>query len=167
MGAAIMEYQATTKAVRTSTLRGRLQRRSVIVHNTIHSAEQPKQEVANNAWQQRAVAAYHKAAANDTSSLQAELVGRIAALTGQHIAPESVYVSQPGRLAVVNLEGMMFRLQQHKLVVLAPCAHCGVGQFESPVIETVRDLGFALAEWQPLCSHCSSGVTADWMDSDY
>ncbi len=162
-----MEYQASTKAVRTSTLRGRLQRRSVIVHNTTHRAEQPKQEPANNLWQQRAIAAYRHAAASDTNTLRAELVGRIAALTGQHIAPESVYVSQPGRLAVVNLEGMMFRLQQQKLVVLTPCAHCGVGQFESPAIETVRDLGFALAEWQPLCPHCNSGVTADWMDSDY
>jgi hypothetical protein len=167
MGAAIMEYQATTKAVRTTTLRGRLQRRSVIIHNNIRQSEQLKQDAVNNLWQQRAVTAYRSAAASETSNLQAELVGRIAALTGQHIAPESVYVSQPGRLAVVNLEGMMFRLQQHTLVVLAPCAHCGVGQFESPAIETVRDLGFALAEWQPLCPHCNSGVTADWMDSDY
>jgi hypothetical protein len=86
--------------------------------------------------------------------MQAELIARVRSLTGQPVTPEAVYVDLDARLAQVMLDGVMFRWRRDELVLLRPCAECGVGQFESLPLRGPADLGYALSVWRPTHDGC-------------
>jgi hypothetical protein len=94
--------------------------------------------------------------------LQAELARRILALTGREI-PASLVYADPDRLtARVSVDGVSFRLTRGEVVLLAPCAYCGVREFESPAIESLADLGYALSAWKPYCRDCPQEDPNEW-----
>lgn len=129
-----------------------------------HAPAAPARYIEANSWQRRAVVAYEQAEHRDAAALQWELADRIAALTEQEIAPESIYVNRAAQLAVVNVEGVVFRLQGHTLAVVRPCVECGTGHFESRALSTVQDLGYALGAWEPRCEHCAPADPANWLE---
>lgn len=113
-------------------------------------------------WQARAQTAYRREVDEAGHSLRAALAARLLALTGRPVAPASLTADPAARIAVGVVDGVVFRLHGHELVVLRACAHCGVGQLASPAIESEADLGYALTDWQPLCPHCPSTDPDDW-----
>lgn len=108
-------------------------------------------------WQSVAVEAYRDAVNHAPSDLAA----RLAALTGRWIDPEDVFVDRAAGLSVAVVDGVLFRLRRKDLVVVRRCGHCGVNQFESPPIDTLDDLGYALSTWQPYCRDCEPDDPAD------
>ena len=114
-------------------------------------------------WRQRAIHAFQAAEHHAPAALQAELAERIAHLTGQRIRPDTIYVNPAARLAVANVDGLTFRLQRHALVLVRPCVHCGVVQFESDPIVTIADVGHALLAWEPACPGCEPDDSAEWL----
>lgn len=118
----------------------------------------PGRAAANQARlssRQLAIEAYHRAEQCDVSNLQQELANRIMVLTGNLVPAEAVYVNREARMAMITVDGMIFRLRHHTLMLLRPCAHCQTGQFESPAIDSLQDIGHALVAWQPYCTHCT------------
>jgi hypothetical protein len=115
-------------------------------------------------WQHRAIAAYQHSEQRDVAALQWELADRIAALTEQELDPATIYVNRAAQLAVVNVEGVVFRLQGSELAITRPCAHCGTGQFSSRALASVYDLGNALGEWEPRCEHCQASDPENWFE---
>lgn len=115
-------------------------------------------------WQQRAVIAYEQAEQDESVALQRELADRIAALTEHRLAPESIYVNRAAQLAVANVEGTVFRLLRHDLMIVRPCVECGTGQYESPRITSIKDLGYALSAWEPRCADCRPIDPINWID---
>jgi hypothetical protein len=105
-------------------------------------------------WQTRAITTYHQAHGQATTRMQADLIVRIHRLTGRLLATESIFVERDACLATVVVDGTCFRLQQQDLIVLRPCAWCGIGYFESPAITSLAELGYALSVWQPLHPGC-------------
>lgn len=105
-------------------------------------------------WQDRAIALYQRSRTSEMIRLSTELAARLHLLTGRTIAPDAVYVDPDVHTATVRVDGVVFRLRERDLVVIRPCAHCGIGSFASPPIASPADLGYALGAWQPLCPHC-------------
>jgi hypothetical protein len=103
----------------------------------------------------RAIATYCQAEPMLTAELRADMADRLATLTGRVIAPESIFAEPHTRTAIAAIDHVVFRLREQELVVIRPCAYCATGHFTSPAIEDITDLGFALAEWEPLHDACA------------
>jgi hypothetical protein len=105
-----------------------------------------------NAWMARAVAAYMQR--YDEANLRATLARQVRLLTDTLPADEQIWVDLASRAASVSVDGMLFRLEHGQLMLMRPCAHCGVGQLASAPLRSVADLGHALAVWEPLHDDC-------------
>jgi hypothetical protein len=115
-------------------------------------------------WQARALAVYQQTREHEIASLQADLAGRIHELTGCSIALNSIYVNADERRATVAVDAVIFRLRWQDLVMIKPCAKCGIGEVESPPLTSLADVGYALSAWQPRCQHCPPEDAVDWVD---
>jgi hypothetical protein len=113
-------------------------------------------------WRRQAIEAYAQAERVETGALAMELASRVLALTGRVVAREAVVVDRAARTATAAVDGTLFQLQGQRLVVLRPCADCGVGLYPSPAIESLADLGHALSAWQPSCPDCLAGDLRSW-----
>jgi hypothetical protein len=109
-------------------------------------------ELEPNAWMARAVAAYMQR--YDEASLRTTIARQVRLLTDRMPADEQIWVDVASRAASVVVDGMVFRLEQGQLLLMSPCAHCGVGQLASAPLRSEADLGHALAVWQPLHADC-------------
>jgi hypothetical protein len=112
-------------------------------------------------WRARAADAYRQNEIPEAMVLRAELSARLLALTGRTVTGASVWVDQKSRVAVGVLDGTVFRLRQGNLTVVRPCAHCATGEYESPTIVSLADLGYALNGWEPRCPHCELEDSAE------
>ena len=115
-------------------------------------------------WHARAVDAYRQSKTDELSVLREELAAWVAALTQRTVVLDSIYVDEADHSATVALEGVVFQLRRHTLVLLRPCPECGLGAHESPPIQTLADLGYALSAWQPHCRNCAAEDPAGWLD---
>jgi hypothetical protein len=106
------------------------------------------------AWQVHAVETYLQGKSYFEADLRTELARRIQVLTGREVVPDLVYADPDKHLARVSVDGVSFRLTHGQIVLLSPCAHCGVREFESSAIESPADLGYALSVWKPYCLDC-------------
>jgi hypothetical protein len=127
------------------------------------SAAQQGRASAPLAWQSAAYAAYVEASASG-SRQRNELAERLRALTGCAIRDGAIIVDHDARRATVAMDGVIFQLQGRDLVLLRPCAHCGVALFASPPLSSQADLGHALCGWQPYHMWCEpiDPASADW-----
>jgi hypothetical protein len=107
-----------------------------------------------SAWQSEIIRRYQGERQREAGAMQAELVARVRSMTGRLAAAEAVYVDLDARLAQVTLDGVMFRWRRDELVLVRPCAECGVGQFESPPLRSPADVGYALSVWRPTHDGC-------------
>ncbi|MBC8077067.1 MAG: hypothetical protein H7Y32_13405 [Chloroflexales bacterium] len=113
------------------------------------------------AWQARVIAAYqHETPAS------AVLAARIERLTGQAVAPATIFSDPGARVATVVIDGVLFRLDHQRLVVVRACDGCGVAQIESASITSAADLGYALGTWEPRCPHCPIEDPAGWLEQE-
>ncbi len=133
---------------------------------TALSDQQSSVATARPTWREEAIAAARREATTAALTLRADLASRVRALTASPVAPDSVYADSDAGSATVTVDGTTFRLAQGTLVVLRPCAHCGTGQFASPPIASVADLGRALDGWQPSHDDCRPEDPADWLYRD-
>jgi hypothetical protein len=147
-----MSYHATT-TMGKGMIAGRPSRRAM--PHTAPTLADRLQETGTRDGMTRAIAAYRKAQPAMTAELRADMAARLIALTGQTIASETIFVESHTRTAIAVVENVVFRLVDQELVVLRPCAYCGTGQFASPAIHNVVDLGYALSEWEPLHDDCA------------
>jgi hypothetical protein len=116
------------------------------------------------AWQAAAVAAYAVEAGAGGAHLRAELAIRMHELTGCAIPDGAITVNDDAQRATAALDGVVFQLRGHDLILLRPCAYCGTGCFESPSLGSRADLGHALAGWRPYHAGCEPADPAeeDW-----
>ena len=121
--------------------------------------------VQRGAWRASSVATYERTQRQALDVLPAALAARVRALTGRAIAPESIFVDQGADLATAVVDGAVLRMRNHQVVLLRPCAECGIGHFESPALATQSDLGYALSAWEPRCPHCQPEDPANWLDN--
>jgi hypothetical protein len=106
------------------------------------------------AWQAATLATSAHEIGVDGAHLRTELATQVSMLTGCAI-PESTITADPAaRRATAAMDGVVFQLQGHRLILLRHCAHCGTGLFASPPIESRSDLGYALAAWRPYHPDC-------------
>lgn len=112
-------------------------------------------------WLARTIEVYRLGRLNIEQDLRCELVDRILALTGRELPTDLIYVRGDRRTARASLDGISFRLMDHRLVRLSACTYCGVGEFESPTLERQADLGYALLDWKPHCADCAPSDPAD------
>ncbi len=114
------------------------------------------------AWQAASVAAYSKEVS--LGGLGAELAARVQALTGCAIPVTAIMLDDNARRATTTVDGVVFRLQGRNLLLMRPCAYCGVGRFASLPIASRADLGHALSDWQPYHAGCAPAdpADADW-----
>jgi hypothetical protein len=106
-------------------------------------------------WQEHAVATYRQSMPNIEEKLRTDLANRLYDLTGREVMSSLVYADLEKKSARVRVDGVSFRLTHGQVVMLSPCAHCGVREFESPAIEGPEDLGYALSLWKPYCPDCA------------
>ena len=113
-------------------------------------------------WRARAVREYERSLPARRAGLSAEITARVSGLTGRHLARAEIHVSADGSVAHAGVDGTRFRLYRHgNLVLVRPCAHCGTGEFESPRLSDLADLGHALGHgtlgcgWWPLHENCA------------
>lgn len=125
----------------------------------------PLPTVIQSDWQSEAIAAYRHDQAHAADRLRTEFARRLYHLIGRPIAPDTIYLSHDSARATLMLDGVLFRMRQRELVVVRPCAECGIGQFESPAISTMEDLGYALSDWTPLHANCESVDPPNWLYS--
>jgi hypothetical protein len=116
------------------------------------------------AWQAAVAAAYAVEAGAGGTHLRAELARRMHELTGCAIPDGVITVNSEARRATAALDGVVFQLRRHDLILLRPCAYCGTGRFESPSLYSRADLGHALAGWHPYHAGCEPADPAegDW-----
>ena len=112
-------------------------------------------------WQAGAITAYYHAQRQALAVLPELLATRVSALTGRSIHPEDVFVDPDAELAVLVVDGVVFRAHHHQVRVLRACAECGIERFESAPLWSRADLGYALSAWQPLCRSCQPEDAAD------
>jgi hypothetical protein len=110
-------------------------------------------------WQARAVATYRQQGA---SSLVEALRRAIRELAGEEAPADRIWVNEAERAAGAVVDGVHFRWEHDRLVLLRPCAHCGLGLLASPPLRTRADLGYALAAWEPRHPDCEPDDPADW-----
>jgi len=122
--------------------------------------------MVHGSWRRRAADAYFAAARDIATQLRDDLAARIQQLTGRAVAAEDIYTDAGQRLAVTQADGVVFRYQHGVLQIVRPCVHCGTGEFSSPAIESLADLGYALEAWQPRCSHCEPLDSETWIYED-
>lgn len=111
------------------------------------------------AWKEQAIADFNRHGAQEVALMMS---GAIHSLTGQPIDPGQVWVSPDQRVASVAVDGVQFRWEHNRLVVVRPCAHCGLGQLSSPALHSSADLGYALTAWQPHHPDCDQEEAVDW-----
>ena len=131
-------------------------------HNT---ATEPRATLADGnprSWRARTIEEYRQGRSNMERELRTELAGRVLALTGREIPASLVYADPDRHTARVRVDGVSFRLTRDQVVLLSPCAYCGVREFESLAIESPADLGYALSVWKPYCSDCAPEDSFDW-----
>ena len=109
-------------------------------------------ELEPNAWMASAVAAYMQR--YDEANLRTTIARQVRLLTDRMPADEEIWVDVATRSASVAVDGALFRLEQGQLLLMRPCAHCGVGLLASAPLRSEADLGHALAVWQPLHADC-------------
>lgn len=122
--------------------------------------------VMQSDWQIDAIAAYQYAQASAAKRLRTEFAQRLDGLTGRPVPPEAIYVSRDDTWATLVLDGVLFRMRHREVVVVRPCVECGIGQFESPAIRNVEDLGYALISWTPLHANCEPVDSPYWLYSE-
>ena len=106
-------------------------------------------------WQAESIRRYQRGYAREAAVLRATLVERVLALTGRSVAPDAVYVDVDERYAHAMVDGVMLRLWGSELVLVRPCAVCGVGRFESAPLRSLADVGRALSAWRPTHEGCA------------
>jgi hypothetical protein len=116
-------------------------------------------------WQARAISAYRHAHSQALTVLSELLAMRVSTLTGRSIDPEDVFVDPDAELAVMVVDGVVFRAHNQQVVVLRSCAECGIERFESAPLFSRADLGYALSAWQPLCRNCQPEDPENWLES--
>jgi hypothetical protein len=115
-------------------------------------------------WQDAAVREYERSWPISHADLRMDLCARITALSGQRISSEDIYAD--GRVAVAGVDGATFRLYKSgDLVLVRTCAYCSTGHFESPQIDDLSDLGYALSVWRPLHEDCDEYASEEFPDS--
>ena len=112
-------------------------------------------------WQAQAISAYHHALRQTLKALPELLATRVSALIGRSINPADVFVDLDTQLAVVVVDGVVFRAHHQQVVLVRACAECGITRFESAPLSSRADLGYALSAWQPHCSTCQVEDPAD------
>lgn len=122
--------------------------------------------VAPGSWRRRAADAYFAATSDTATRLREDLASRVRHFTGRTIAPETIFADATQRLAVVRADDVVFRCQRGVLQIVRPCSHCGTGEFTSPTVESLADLGFALEMWEPRCRDCEPVDSETWMYQD-
>lgn len=115
-------------------------------------------------WQAAALAMYRREVSEGGARLRAELAAQVRALTGRVIPSSAITVDCDGHRAGATMDGVVFQLQGHNLLLLRPCAHCGTGRFASPPLCSRTDLGYALFGWRPYHASCEP---ADLDDADW
>lgn len=113
------------------------------------------------AWQAHAVETFLHGKTTVEGKLRTELARRVQDLTGREVLPDLVYADPDKQFARVSVDGVSFRLTHGQVVLLSPCAYCGVREFESSAIESPADLGYALSVWKPHCRDCVPGDSHD------
>ncbi|HEX9056877.1 MAG TPA: hypothetical protein VF818_05030 [Ktedonobacterales bacterium] len=113
------------------------------------------------AWRAAALAAYELESGVGGAHLRVELAARVHALTGCAIPDGAITADRDARRATAAVDGVVFQLQRHDLILLRPCAHCGTGLFESPPLSSRADLGHALSGWQPYHLGCEPADPPD------
>jgi hypothetical protein len=106
------------------------------------------------AWRAAALETYALDTGVDGAHLRAELATRVSTLTGCAIPDSTIPADSAARRPTAMIDGVVFQLQGHTLVVLRHCGHCGTGFFESLPIESRSDLGYALGAWTPYHPDC-------------
>lgn len=114
---------------------------------------------ADAPWKARAVA---ELAQHDGEELVTRLLRAVRAVIGQEVSPAQVWASPAEQAAALSVDGVRFRWEQGRLVLLRPCVHCGLGQLASPALHARADLGYALADWQPRHAGCEQDDPAEW-----
>ena len=107
----------------------------------------------SSSWQARAIAAYWLNQP-DEAALRQKLAAAVQALTSRTVEPDAIYVDLMGRAASARVDGVHFRWADSQLLVIRPCAHCGLGAFANLPVRRAEELGLALADWQPLHDDC-------------
>ena len=113
-------------------------------------------------WKARAMEIFRQGRSNMERESANWLAGRVLALTGREIPASLVYADPDRHTARVTVDGVSFRLAGDQVVLLSPCAYCGVREFESPAIESPADLGYALSVWKPYCRDCIPEDPSEW-----
>ncbi len=116
----------------------------------------------SNSWRTQAIDAFIHGEHDDLAALRVDLAARVAALTGQPIAPEAIVVTRASKIARVVVDGVRFQLQNGELSILRTCVECGLTTHASPPISSRADLGYALAGWQPRGACCTPDEDEDW-----
>ena len=120
----------------------------------VHGYRDGSADTQSFPWQAQAVATYQQGRSSMEEKLRTELSNRLYDLTGQEVRPDLIYANVEKKSARVSLDRVSFRLSGGQVVMLAPCAYCGVREFESPAIESREELGYALSVWKPYCHDC-------------
>jgi hypothetical protein len=112
-------------------------------------------------WQAYAIDAYRQAQSQALTALPKLLATRVAALIGMPIDPADVLMDRDAELAVVIVDGVMFRAHHQQIMIVRSCVECGIRRFESAPLAAYADLGYALSAWQPRCRTCQPEDPAD------
>jgi hypothetical protein len=121
--------------------------------------QRAEREVPAVDWKAQAIAIYQRR--DEYAALLAELSRRVQLLTGRDVRAEYMWVDCTERTAGVTVDGVRFRLEQARLVIVRPCQYCGLGDFASPALHSQVDLGYALSAWTPRHPNCLPDETAD------
>ena len=114
-------------------------------------------------WRDQAIMAYQHHRPRAMMAMKADLAGRLHMLIGRPIPEDSISVDSDQQIALVVVDNVLFRWRRQAVVVVRPCAECGLGQFESPALMEPADVGYALSAWQPLHPYCQAEDPVDWL----
>jgi hypothetical protein len=116
-------------------------------------------------WPAHALSAYYYAQRQALAALPKLLATRVSALTDRTINPEDLFVDYDAELAVVVVDGVVFRAHDGQVTILRTCVECGIERFKSAPLFSRADLGYALSAWQPRCRGCQEEDPANWLES--
>ncbi|HEX8218734.1 MAG TPA: hypothetical protein VF914_05915, partial [Chloroflexia bacterium] len=117
-------------------------------------------------WQTEAIEEYEESLQPLEARLRRDMASRVLALTGHRVSPGAIYADPASRVAVITVDGIVFKLIKENLVILRPCVQCGCCQFQSMPITNAAELGYALSEWEPRCPDCAPEDSECWLYSD-